>query len=82
MRLGGSVEIRSEAQQLVERFEMKAGRGFVLPMRERLFKSRGRINLPDGIYIARAQFQSKEARRHRLCRLIVVNPPATKSRES
>ena len=51
-RIGGTVEVRSEADQLIERFELAAGRGFVLPEHERLFRSRGTVNLPDGIYVA------------------------------
>jgi len=63
MRIEGFIEVRSEAGQLVERFDLKAGRGFVLPMHERLFTSRGHVNLPDGGYVANAQFRAKEARR-------------------
>ena len=50
-RMSGTAEIRSEAGQLVETFTMEAGRGFILPENERLFTSKGLVNLSDGFYI-------------------------------
>ena len=40
-RMGGTVEVRSDAGQMVEQFPLTAGRGFLLPEQERLFESRG-----------------------------------------
>ncbi len=51
-RIKGVLDIKSEAGQMVERFELAAGRGFILPKQERVFTSKGTINLPDGIYSA------------------------------
>jgi hypothetical protein len=51
-RVAGSVEFRSESGELVTRFDIESGRGFVLPMHERLFEGQVPVNLPDGIYIA------------------------------
>ncbi len=57
------MEIRSDAKQLLERFELEAGRGFILPENERLFKSRGRMNLPDGLYTAKIRLDVDNSRR-------------------
>jgi len=51
-RLAGTIELRSDAGQLVERFDLEAGRGFILPMHERLFEGYVPLNLPDGVYLA------------------------------
>jgi hypothetical protein len=56
-RMQGSVAVRSEEGQLVERFPLEAGRGFLLPGHERLFRSRGEINLPDGTYAVRVDLR-------------------------
>jgi len=61
-RIFGAVEIRSEAGQLVERFDLEAGRGFVLPMQERLFTSKGSLNLPDGLYLALVALNTEHSR--------------------
>lgn len=60
-RMGGTVEVRSEAEQLIEKFELAAGRGFLLPMHERLFKSKLRVSLPDGVYLAKIRLEAKGA---------------------
>jgi len=60
-RMGGTVEVRSDAGQLIKRFTLEAGRGFILPMHERLFKSRMRVNLPDGVYLAKIDLSTKGA---------------------
>jgi P pilus assembly chaperone PapD len=54
-RMTGAVAIRSAAGQKIEEFNLMAGRGFLLPDHERLFRSRGKINLPDGLYRARVE---------------------------
>ena len=59
-RMSGTVRIRSEAGQLIQRFELSAGRGFILPMHERLFRSRLRVGLPDGVYLAEIQLACKD----------------------
>ncbi len=56
-RMTGTMEIRSEAEQLVDKFELVAGRGFILPGHERLFENKGSVNLPDGVYIIRARLE-------------------------
>jgi len=58
-RMSGTVEVRSEAEQLVDRFELEAGRGFILPGHERLFKNRGTVNLPDGVYLMRVRLEAQ-----------------------
>jgi hypothetical protein len=52
-RMAGTVEIKSHAGQLVERYDLEAGQGFILPGHERLFTSRSRVNLADGAYVAK-----------------------------
>jgi len=56
-RMGGTVEVRSEAGQMVEQFPLTAGRGFLLPEQERLFQSRGEVNLSDGLYSVLVQLR-------------------------
>ncbi len=58
-RMAGTVEVRSDADQLIEKFELEAGRGFILPMHERLFTSRLKVSLPDGVYVARVRLDAK-----------------------
>jgi hypothetical protein len=62
-RMSGTVEIRSESGQRLDRFELAAGRGFLLPGHERVFRSKGRINLPDGLYVARVRLTPQKFRR-------------------
>jgi len=62
-RMTGTVEVRSEAEQLVDRFELEAGRGFILPDHERLFKNRGTVNLPDGVYLMRVRLEAQGSAR-------------------
>ena len=62
-RMSGYVEIRSEAGQKLDRFELAAGRGFILPGDERLFRSKGQVNLPDGLYTARVRLTPEKFRR-------------------
>jgi len=57
-RMAGTIEIRSDAGQLIEKFELTAGRGFILPMHERLFRSRLRLNLPDAAYVANVRLDT------------------------
>lgn len=61
MRMGGTVEVRSEADQLIKKFELAAGRGFILPAHERLFQSKLRVSLPDGAYLAKIRLEAKGA---------------------
>ena len=61
-RMTGTAEVRSEAGQLVERFDLASGRGFILPDHERLFASRGAINLPDGLYVVRLTLEAQNSR--------------------
>ena len=51
-RISGKVEVRSEAGQVIESFDLVSGKGFLLPDQERVFSSIGKITLPDGIYAA------------------------------
>jgi hypothetical protein len=60
-RMTGTVEIRSQEGQLVEKFELSAGRGYLLPQHERLFRSRTSLSLSDGEYIAKAQLDTAGA---------------------
>jgi hypothetical protein len=62
-RMNGTMEIRSEDEQLIDRFEITAGRGFILPGHERLFRNRGKVNLPDGVYLMRIRLEAKNSRR-------------------
>jgi len=58
-RMAGTVEIRSESDQLVERFDLSAGRGFILPLHERVFRSRLQVSLPDGLYVAKIRLDAQ-----------------------
>ncbi|MCG3178535.1 MAG: hypothetical protein BIFFINMI_00863 [Phycisphaerae bacterium] len=60
-RLAGTVELRSAAGQLVEKIELEAGRGFLLPLHERLFEGDIPLNLPDGAYLATVRLGPKDA---------------------
>jgi len=62
-RIHGTAEIRSEAAQLVEKFELVSGRGFLLPEHERVFESKGEINLSDGAYVAHLRLDLENTRR-------------------
>lgn len=62
-RLSGRIEVRSQAGQMVDRFELEAGRGFILPGQERVFKSTGEVKLPDGFYVARVTLRMEKFRR-------------------
>ena len=59
-KIHGNAEIRSEAGQLIEQYELQAGRGFLLPDHERLFTQRSEITLPDGAYQARVTLQEEQ----------------------
>jgi hypothetical protein len=61
-RIHGTADVRSEAGQQVEKFDLVSGRGFLLPEHERLFKSRGKVNLSDGVYIANFRLDLKHTR--------------------
>jgi hypothetical protein len=60
-RMSGTAEIRSEAGQLVETFTMGSGRGFILPEHERLFTSKGLVNLSDGLYTANITLNTEKS---------------------
>ena len=62
-RMSGTVDVRSEAGQVVQRFDLEAGRGFILPDHERLFQTKGTVNLPDGFYVARISLNAEGFRR-------------------
>lgn len=62
-RLSGSLEVRSNAGQLVDRCELGAGRGFVLPGHERLLESRSTLELPDGAYVVQIQLEVERGKR-------------------
>ncbi len=55
-RIQGQCTIESETGQKVEGFELSAGSGFLLPEQVRKYTSKGTVNLPDGIYVARLEF--------------------------
>ena len=61
-RMSGTLEIRSQAGQIVDRFELQSGRGFLLPDHERVFRNKGKLNLPDGFYEARVRLETKKFR--------------------
>jgi len=61
-RIHGTAEIQSEAGQLVEKFELVSGRGFLLPEHERVFESKGKINLSDGVYVAHLRLDLENER--------------------
>jgi hypothetical protein len=58
----GEISIWREDASLVERADLTAGRGFVLPGRKRLFTAKGKRSLADGIYMAKVQLRTKEGR--------------------
>lgn len=61
-QMGGKVDVMSEDGQKVEQFLLTAGRGYLLPGHERVFRKRGTVNLPDGVYLAKVQlFEAKGA---------------------
>jgi len=62
-RLSGTIELRSQAGQVVGRFELAAGRGFILPQHERLFVSHLPVNLPDDIYVTAVRLQAENSGR-------------------
>lgn len=51
-RMTGQVVVKSDAGQTIDRFELGSGRGFLLPEHERIFESKGVLNLPNGSYVA------------------------------
>ncbi|NQU44521.1 hypothetical protein HQ520_14615 [bacterium] len=53
VRIAGKVEIRSEAGQILEDFTLTAGKGFLLPGHERVFRNEMQTSLPDGFYVAK-----------------------------
>jgi len=50
--LAGEVRLLSEAGQQIERLNLIAGRGYLLPGQIRSFKAAGKGPLPDGVYVA------------------------------
>ena len=62
-RIHGTAEIQSEAGQLVEKFDLVSGRGFLLPEHERVFTSKGKVNLSDGVYVAHFRLNLENTRR-------------------
>lgn len=58
----GEVSIWTENLRVVERAQLQAGRGYVLPGRERLFKAEGTKPLDDGIYMVKAQIRTREGK--------------------
>jgi hypothetical protein len=58
-RMSGTIEVRSEAGQLIDKFELEAGRGFILPEHERPFIGKLSANLPDGVYVAQARLEAE-----------------------
>jgi len=62
-RIHGTADIQSEAGQLVEKFDLVSGRGFLLPEHERVFTSKGKVNLSDGVYVAHFRLDLKNTRR-------------------
>jgi len=58
----GQVSIWTEDLRLVERADLLAGKGFVLPGKTRLFKAQGTRPLDDGIYMVRVAIRSREGK--------------------
>jgi hypothetical protein len=57
----GEASIWTEDFRLVERAQLAAGRGYVLPGRRRLFSASGTKPLPDGVYLVRVSLQPRGA---------------------
>ncbi len=62
-RMNGTVRVQSEAGQLIDKFELSAGRGFILPQHERFFSGKVPMNLPDGIYVANIRLEAELSNR-------------------
>ena len=62
-RVRGQLEIRSDAGQVIDRFPLSEGRGFLLPEHERLFTSQGVLNIPDGLYLANVMLLLESTKR-------------------
>ncbi len=58
----GEISVWREDARLVERADLTAGRGFILPGNSRLFTANGSRPLDDGIYMAKVQLRTKEGR--------------------
>jgi hypothetical protein len=58
----GEVSIWREDASLVDRADLTAGRGFILPGGKRLFSASGDRSLADGVYMAKVQLRTKEGR--------------------
>ncbi|MCX6600831.1 MAG: hypothetical protein NT025_04640 [bacterium] len=58
----GQVSIWTEDLRLVERADLLAGKGFVLPRKSRLFKAQGTRPLDDGTYMVRVALRSREGK--------------------
>ena len=58
----GDVSIWTEGARLVERAQLLAGRGYILPGKRRLFKAQGTKRLEDGIYMVKAQLRTKDGK--------------------
>jgi hypothetical protein len=58
----GEISIWREDASLVDRAALTAGRGYILPGRDRLFTASGERPLSDGIYMAKVQLRTKEGR--------------------
>ncbi len=59
-KLTGDVEIRSEAGQVLRRFNLDVGGGYVLPNHERIFPGKEPMLLPNGVYRAIVHLASGE----------------------
>ena len=62
-RIHGTAQVETESGETVERFDIQAGSGFLLPANERLFTSKGSVNLIDGIYLAHIKLELENTRR-------------------
>lgn len=58
----GQVSIWTEEMRLVERADLRAGKGYVLPGKSRLFKAEGTRRLDDGIYMVRVAIRTREGK--------------------
>ncbi|KAA3613836.1 MAG: hypothetical protein DWQ05_16305 [Calditrichaeota bacterium] len=61
--LAGQVRLLSEAGHEIERMDLVAGRGYLLPEQRRTFKGIGKGPLPDGTYIAQVNIGQVEIKK-------------------
>ena len=61
-KVSGTVVVRSEEGQLVDRFSLMSGKGYILPEHIRVFPLEGNLQLPNGLYNALITLQTSVSR--------------------